>query len=546
MLGHYKRIVEDSDKRVAKSLKTQVHTDGSHHGGFVDSDGLVQSKYAIYKVTTAIAVYCNRDSCYYQNTDIFEMIQLGLRYIASNQHEDGLFDLINCNFHSAPDTAFCVKRMLPPLKYLDGCQRTEREGFIYDALKEIVRRGMNGLKKGGFHTPNHRWVIASNLMECGSFFGDEECFKQAQLYLDEGIDCNEDGEYAEKSSGNYNRINNDAMITLGDRTGEEQFYDYAIRNLKMMLTYLEPDGSIFTGNSTRQDQGVLVYPKDYYLQYLTMGFRKNIPEFLDVANYIFELIDEKRISSPDILIHFMNHPELKTLEHKGLFHPHPYRQYYRESGIIRASCKEHTYTLLSGKSDFFHYSSKTMHLQIKLGGSFCEHRAFVPEIMEEIKGGYRIAQTMKGWYYLPFKEKPDTDDWWKMDHAKREKKMGPNLQILCDVTECEQGVDLHIKVSGVEQAPFRLEMEVSGASLVWNEQFAIPALDGNSMVLKQGTAIFSNASESLSIGSGFGTHLYTNGLFGSEKPSDYAFTLYFTDYTEFDHVIHIETGRKVL
>lgn len=546
MLNHYKRILKDTDQRVARSLKTQIRTKGGHRGGFLDSVGLVQPKYAIYQVTTAIAAYCNFDSCYYRNVDVYEMIRLGLKYIALNQHEDGLFDLINCNFHSAPDTAFCVKRMLPPLKYLNARQRDDMEESIYINLKEIVRCGMNGLKRGGFHTPNHRWVIASNLMECGRFFDDDDCFKQAQLYLNEGIDCNQDGEYAEKSSGNYNRINNDAMITLGDITGIDEYYSDAIRNLNMMLTYLEPDGSIFTANSTRQDQGALIYPKDYYLQYLSMGYRKNIPEFLDVANYIFQLIEEKGISSPDILIHFMNHPKLKSVEHDGVFRPGSYQNYYRDSGIVRACRNDNTYTLLLGKSDFFHYSQKTMHLQVKLGGSFCEHRTFIPESMEKMKDGYRLTQTMRGWYYLPFKEKPDTNDWWKMDHTKREKLHGPNLQILCDILECEHGIDLHIKVSGVEQAPFRLEIEVSGADLLWNDQFALPAENGKSMVLKQGMAIFSNSSESLQIGPGFGEHLYINGLFGSEPRSEQAFTLYFTDYTKLDHVIHLETGHKVV
>lgn len=544
MIAHYNKILKDTDRRVEHSLKIQVKEQGPFYGGFVDGDGLVHSKFAIYRVTSATAAYCNKDSVYYRSSEVFEMIRNGLIYIAQNQHENGLFDLINCNFYSAPDTAFCVKRMLPTLKYLDKNRVTEEEQQIYEALREIVRSGAQGLKIGGFHTPNHRWAIASNLMECGRFFGDKELEQQADQYLNEGIDCNEDGEYAEKSAGNYNRINNDAMITLGDMTGEERFYEYAIRNLRMMLTYLEPDGSIFTANSTRQDNGVLIYPKDYYLEYLDMGYRKSIPEFLDVANYLFELIEEKRITAPDFLIHFMNHPEYKELEHKGVFSIPEYRKYYKESGIVRVNKKEYTYTLLSDKSGFLHFSNKTMRLQMKVAGGFCEHRAFHAETVEEQAEGFHLEQTMRGWYYLPFKEKPDTSDWWKMDNAARDKIMGPDLKIEADVTEAENGIDLHVKLSGVEQAPFRVEIEVAGADLLWNDQFAITAEKGKNMVLKQGNAIFSNSEESLEIGPGFGAHLFTSGKFGSEAGSNYAFTLYFTDYTEFDHVIKIRTGDK--
>ena len=128
-----------------------------------------------------------------------------------------------------------------------------------------------GLKIGGFHTPNHRWAIASVLLECWKLFGNEEWKQQAYQYLNEGIDCNEDGEFAERSAGNYNRINNDAMISIADSTGDDIYLDYAVRNLWMMMTYIEPDGSIFTANSTRQDRGKTVYPKDYYIEYLELG-----------------------------------------------------------------------------------------------------------------------------------------------------------------------------------------------------------------------------------------------------------------------------------
>ena len=82
-------------------------------------------------------------------------------------------------------------------------------------------------------------------------------------------------------------------------------------------------------------------------------------------------------------------------------------------------------------------------------------------------------------------------------------------------------------------------MAVSGAELLESESFVVPVTLGNSIVLKQGTAVFSNGADSLEVGLGFGTHLYTVGKFGSEERSPYAFTLYFTDYTEFDHVISI-------
>ena len=37
------------------------------------------------------------------------------------------------------------------------------------------------------------------------------------------------------------------------------------------------------------------------------------------------------------------------------------------------------------------------------------------------EGEYHLSQTMRGWYYLPFAQKPETNDWWKMDNDARER-----------------------------------------------------------------------------------------------------------------------------
>ena len=54
----------------------------------------------------------------------------------------------------------------------------------------IAGHAADGLLCGGFHTPNHRWVIASSLMVSADFFGKDEYAKGAEGYLAEGIDCN--------------------------------------------------------------------------------------------------------------------------------------------------------------------------------------------------------------------------------------------------------------------------------------------------------------------------------------------------------------------
>ena len=559
MEKYYQKMVKDTNERVVKAMQRQIlDKNNCRYGGFVGEDGIVQAKNSIYAVANMIAAYCNPDTNYYHDEVVLERIMLGLDYVRGMQHENGLFDYVTCNFFSAPDTAFCIVKLMMPYLYLTKTYHAdtvagtilkegnpEGETAIWEAMHGIIRNGCFGLLEGGFHTPNHRWAIASVLMQGAKFFGSDELREAANLYLNEGIDGNEDGEYAEKSAGNYNGVNNNAMIALADATGDESFDQYVVRNLKMMLTYWEPDDSIFTANSTRFDKDRLVYPVNYYMQYLLMGMKYNIPEFLQMCNHIMEIVEEKHLQSSDDIIGFMIKPEFRAFEYEGSYGAPDYRAYYKESGIARSKAGRFTYTVMNGKSNFFYIHNGTMKMEMKVGGSFCEHRAFKGQQMERIsETEYHLSQTMRGWYYLPFKEKPETSDWWKMDNASRDLKMGPDMQIDVWVKEVQNGVDIRVKTSGVEGAPWRIELAFSGVNFLTNEYLDMPLSGSEVLVLKQGYAEVANATDALIVGPCFGEHFFTEGKEDSEAKTAGAATLYLTAYTGFDRTIEIRNKRS--
>ncbi len=546
MEKHYQKMIQDTQDRVVKSLQIQVlDRESPRYGGFADPTGIVQAKFSIYRVASMTAAYCNEDTVYYHDERVLNSILLGLDYIRRVQHKSGLFDYITCNFFSTPDTAFCIKKLIPVYRYLaERDNLPQGESAILEKIRDIVRSGAQGMLSGGFHTPNHRWAIASVLMTCGRLFDCPEMEKAAFTYLNEGIDCNEDGEFAEKSAGNYNRINNDAMIMLSEATGDPSYEQNALRNLKMMLTYWEPDESVFTANSTRFDKDRLVYPKDYYMEYLKLGMKYHIPEFLQMCNSIFEMVDRKHITSPDFLIWFMLNPEYRSLEIQGSYVRPDFRCFYRESGIARGQQGRFTYTVMNGKSNFFYLHNGTMKLEMKVAGSFCEHRAFKGEKMERLsEREYHLSQIMRGWYYLPFEEKPETSDWWKMDNAARKKKTGPDMQIDVWVKEVENGVDVRVRTSGVEGAPWRIELAFSGVSLMTSEYMDMPLTGSEVIVVKKGYTEVGNGNDALIVGPCFGEHHFTEGKEDSEAKTPGAATLYLTDYTAFDHTIQIRNKR---
>lgn len=549
MKTHYKKILFDTDNRIFRSLDIQVldSLKELQYGGFKDQQGLVHPKFSIYRVTTMIAGLFNKDSRFYQDEKIYERVLLGLKYISNSQRENGFFDLINCNFYSAPDTAFCLKRLIPVYQYLTVSLYEnaptdilkEYAAILSPLLENIIHFGAMAITQGGFHTPNHRWAIASVLLICNRLFSEELFYEHAMLYLREGIDCNEDGEYAERSAGNYNRICNDAMIMIAKATDDPSYLEYAKRNLYMMLSYIEPDGSIFTNNSTRQDRGKKVYPKDYYMEYLYLGYLLKNEDFLQAANKIMDYVTIHNITSMDCLIHFMNTPDLISLEYNISQMPDTYHKYFKESSLVRIRNKNYSCSLVNNSSSFLYFTHGNLTMGMKIGGSFCEHRAFIPNTLTPVEGGYTLSQTMTGWYYLPFLEPVGTVDWWKMDNEKREKIYGPNLNFHLFIEEADNGVDVHIKADGIDKAPLRVELSFDSGSVISSDTFTLYGGSSGSMIAKRGEITASKGSYSITVGPAFGEHDFSDGMFGSEAKNPHCFTVYFTDYTCFEHVISL-------
>ena len=541
MRAHYERVVRDTEKRVRSALRAQnLDTASPYYGAYVMPNGVYMQKHALYQIASLAAAYSCPDCAYYHDEAILNSMLLGLSYVESTQHENGLFDYITCNFFSAPDTAFCIGIILPMYKYLAKQDRlTEGEQLLKNRMGKIIHAGGRGLLEGGFHTPNHRWAIAGLLSQCGMLFGEKDLTDAAFAYLKEGIDCNEDGEYSEKSAGNYNGVNNQAMLFLAEALGDDSYEQHVIRNLRMMLTYWEPDDSIFTANSTRFDKDRLVYPDGYYFFYLYIGHKYNIPEFLDMANYAFRVVFEKNLLSPDLLGRFLLHPELIDLEWENCATPTEFKAYYADSGIARVRRGRFSYTVMKDKSNFLYVHNGSVKLAVKIGGSFCEHRAFKAERMWEENGEFHLHQTMRGWYYLPFAEKPATSDWWQMDNASRPKKWGPNMEIDVIVRDTRDGIDVEVRTSGVDGAPWRVELAFSGIDRIDTPHMTMPIGGDEIIVLKDDHFTVANAWDSMEVGPCFGKHHFTEGKEDSEEKTPGCATVYLTDYTAFHHVISI-------
>lgn len=377
MRRHYEKIIKDTEKRVEYFFKNQVREEGSFdYGGLMNNDRYVDPKATIFALADLAALYFNPQSRFFGDKQALERVRIALDYELRVQRPDGTFDFLDCNFYSAPDTAFYINRLVLMYRVVLKYGSDPEDEWLKEKLYQIIKKAGYGMASGGFHTPNHRWAIAAALWSCHNITG-IECFKEvAAKYLNEGIDCNADGEYAERSAGNYNVVNNEQMIILYLETGDEHYLEYVRRNLEMSLYYIDPDGSVFTNNSTRQDYGTKRYPESYYYQYLYLAWKCNIPKFAAAAGAIMDQISERGDLAPDCLDWYMLNPELIEYPIDTTAIPFNYEVFYPNSGLARVRRNNYSFSLIQGNTRFLYFQAGSLSMYMKLGVSYFDQREF--------------------------------------------------------------------------------------------------------------------------------------------------------------------------
>ena len=161
----YQLVLKATEEKVEQLLGRQVTSSNSvERGGIKNlSDGFCYPGTAAKTIRKFIAVYCDTNSCWKNSSRLFEALQLLLDYLGKVQRSDGTFDLPNTNFYSAPDTAFMCHDLVYSYRMLQKYD-PENNATLSQELNDLIEKSGKGLIEGGFHTPNHRWVIASASM----------------------------------------------------------------------------------------------------------------------------------------------------------------------------------------------------------------------------------------------------------------------------------------------------------------------------------------------------------------------------------------------
>ncbi|MBR4359730.1 MAG: hypothetical protein IKP32_03845 [Clostridia bacterium] len=545
-MTHRKEMLQDLDERVARLLPRQITDAGdARFGGFWTEDFHVEPRQSGFFLGDMVAAYVTQDSRWHRDDALRAAILRDLTYMERHQRPDGCFDLSSCNFASPPDTAFMVNAMLNGWWLLDKSPEGSPED-IRRRMYALIDSASRGIAAGGFHTPNHRWAIAACLLNCEKITGNAALGRRARQYLQEGLDINEDGEFAERSAGNYNQVNDDQMIRLYLATGDKTFLEAAARNLEMMYCYFDPDESLFTNNSTRQDMGKKVYADTYYILYLLTGYLLGREDLGRAAGFIWQDC-RRRGTVPPGVEWVLLFPDMDGYGEQADFEPpiSHIDRLFQASHIARMREGNWSCTLLQGKANCLYFQHGAFSLYMTIYANLCDRRNFLADTLEKTDRGYRMTSHAAGWYYLPFDEKPTTSDWWAMDnpHARR-KAEGLPLDTTLEIVRLPDGVDLYLRTDGIDQLPLRCEFSFLPGGYVRTRHFIQRTRPGESINVLDGTVEAAGpGGETIVLDSAFGAHDFRDRMGGAYPLSENHYTVLFTAYTPVDKKISIRAIR---
>lgn len=538
-------LIRSEEHRVDEMLFLQIKDKNDLCYGLMRGD-VIEAKPTIYMMATALALYLNSRSRYYKSEKLMEALQLAADGVARVQRKSGYIDYPCCNFFSAPDTSFCYKRLNDGYRLMKKYQDVADTTILQKKYLAIMRMAAEAIRDGGFHTPNHRWGICAALMQAAKLFADDTEFAKSLmdrtvLYLQEGIDGNAEGEYAERSTGNYNAVVNNAMMAMYQCSKDVKYLAYVERNLNMMMYYIEPNDMVFTQNSTRQDQGEEIFMDKYLYQYMyliaydgTDGFIKLTPEeharFDGAAHQIIKGCAETGRQAPNCLHLLMIYDKTLdyTFENCGFLKT--YHKLFKEAGVLRVKKENYSYTVMKNRSAFLYFNVNGLEAYLKIGESYCEIRNFVPDEMDIQEGKTVLSHTARGWYYLPWKEKQNTSDWWQMDHKKRDLMITSDLHTQVVITELADGLEISVDTDGLERLPLRMELCVPSQTTLENDHFCMETVAGKSMVLSDDYVTMTKGLTSIEFGPGACEHHFKGHYSGEEVNAD-GYTIYCNTYT---------------
>lgn len=353
----------------------------------------------------------------------------------------------------------------------------------------FLRRMVAGALTGGFHTPNHRWVMSAGLALAERCFPDlsEQIKPVIESYLAEGYDLNADGAWIERSAGVYDAICAKSLLILAECGYQrEASLETVRRNLELNLKLFHADGTIETGLSRRQDHGTRAVPSSLIVPFLWAGTLLKEPRFLQAAASLQSKTPADGYSLTQFFRQY-GEPEALTPALPESYAAHfPVLEAHR---IRRGSLSA---TVFGGTTRLLHlvYGQAEL-VSVKISQSYFGVGRFVGDSLWEDDGAVTLRSEGKLSPYRPGYElplgRPVPVESYAAMRAERELRRVPYCTSELVVTESGDGLTLrYVTRDGMDRVPAQLALDFAPGGVWETDDTAFQPQAGQVVFLKRG------------------------------------------------------------
>ncbi len=517
-------LVRKNDEAAARYLEQQVTAGDRWRGAVRGNDGLHSHGGTAGLLNALGTGFLYEGSRYHNSGEALERLRLAAGFISRTMSADGNIDLLTTNFNSPPDTGFVVHGLAPLLRL--ARQRGNREVAAF--MEPLLERFGAGMAKGGVHTPNHRWVVASALAQIHELMPRPEYLRRIDSWLAEGVDIDSDGQFTERSTSVYNPVCDRAFVVLAHKLNRPELLEPVRRNLDSLLYLLHPNYEVVTEISRRQDQFQRGYMWNYWFPLAYMAQCD--------GNARYAALAEKAAPHTATLAAVLEYPELLRPV-KTAPVPDDYEKQFPALGIARVRRGAVSATLvLGGSSRFFTLRRGDATVAaVRFASAFFGKGQFIPEKASKQNGAYVFEQELSAGYYQPL-EKPHAvaaGEWASTRRERRETEVC-KLRQSAVVREEKDGFSLRIQSTGTPNVPLAIEIVIGPETAL--EGCEAVAGEAGAHLMRAADGVLRAGANSIRFGPALREHAWVS-VRGAEPRIPGHSSVYLTALTPVDHTL---------
>lgn len=506
------------------------------------------------------------------DTQLLDQANLAADYLLRSRRPSGLIDLISVNIDSGPDSAFTVQELCT---LLELAQRRSVDHPAWQSFLEkvsiFVRESVPAMASGGFHTPNHRWVIVAALTQAHRLFPALAVSDAVEAYLAEEIDIDAEGMFIERSIGVYDAVNNRSLLLIHETWQCDGALPAVQKNLDTDLHMLHADGTAETGLSRRQDYGTRQVALGLVPYLLWSHHFSPNPQFVAAAKWLWQqaLNDTKgAIGDYDAHLHWLTYVLLKydalaqanqnpadkadKNEEATISLPDDFVRHYPLNGFhrVRRGLRNASFfrdttrlmTITHGEAELSSLKISQTYFGQYIG-------RFVSNSMDFVNGKLILrsegrSNPRRPAYELPLARSVPPDR-WQSSMTERELRWLPHAVSQLEVQEVKDGFDLRLQtLEGTEQVALQIALDFPQGGIWESADTRSSTQAGQVIFLKQGWGSMRFGADVIKFSPGNLTH----GMWqmrDAESAPDHVRVL-LTFFTPVDFTLQIRTMRTAM